>query len=118
MKTKRQPARRSTTIKNPEGGLTAAGRAHYKKKEGANLKPGVKGAADTPEKMRRKGSWAARFYCRANMPPLTKPDGSPTRQALTAKAWGEPVPKTREAAARICAKGRNLLAKYKARKGS
>jgi hypothetical protein len=28
------------------------------------------------------------------------------------------VPKTREAAARICAKGRNLLAKYKARKGA
>ena len=38
--------------KNPEGGLTAAGRKFFKKKEGSNLKPGVKGAANTPEKMR------------------------------------------------------------------
>ena len=30
-------------LKNPKGGLTAAGRAHFKKTEGANLKPGVKG---------------------------------------------------------------------------
>ena len=29
--------------KDPNGGLTAAGRAFYKKKEGANLKPGVTG---------------------------------------------------------------------------
>ncbi len=43
-------------LKDPKGGLTAAGRAHFKKKEGANLKPGVKGAAHTPEKMRRKGT--------------------------------------------------------------
>ncbi|WP_353073564.1 DUF6321 domain-containing protein [Tunturiibacter gelidoferens] len=43
--------------KDPKGGLTAAGREFYKKTEGANLKPGVKGKADTPEKMRRKGSF-------------------------------------------------------------
>ena len=28
--------------KNPKGGLTAAGRAYFKRKEGANLKPPVK----------------------------------------------------------------------------
>jgi len=44
-------------LRDPKGGLTAAGRAYFKRKEGANLKPGVKGAADTPEKMRRKGSY-------------------------------------------------------------
>ena len=52
----------SKRLKNPKGGLTAAGRAHFKRTEGANLKPGVKGAANTPEKMRRKGSFLTRFY--------------------------------------------------------
>ena len=28
--------------KNPKGGLTAKGRAYFKRKEGANLKPPVK----------------------------------------------------------------------------
>ena len=37
-------------IKDPKGGLTAKGRRHFARKEGANLKPGVKGRADTPEK--------------------------------------------------------------------
>lgn len=103
-------------IRDPEGGLTAAGRKYYAKKEGANLKPGVKGAANTPEKLRRKGSWAARFYCRTPLPPLVKPNGQPTRLALTARAWGEPVPTTVGAARRICAKGRNLLKRYQAHK--
>ena len=63
----------------------------------------------TPEEMRRKGSWAVRFYGRSGrLPPLVK-NGEPTRFALTAAAWGEPVPKTIAAARKIAEKGRKLL---------
>jgi hypothetical protein len=102
-------------LKDPKGGLTAAGRAYFKRKEGANLKPGVKGAADTPEKMRRKGSFLTRFYTNPSGP-LRKENGEPTRLALAAHAWGEPVPTTRAAAARLAAKGRRLLERYEATK--
>lgn len=107
-------------LKDPEGGLTAAGRRHFEEKgESKDLKPGVKEkkVSDmSPEQLRRKGSWAARFYGQKELPPLKKPNGEPTRLALTAKAWGEPVPQTEAAARRIAAKGRALLAKYKATK--
>ena len=102
-------------IKDPKGGLTAAGRAHFKKKEGANLKPGVKGPADTPEKMRRKGSFLTRFYTNPSGP-LKRPNGEPTRLALAARAWGESAPSTLAAAARLAAKGRALLKRYEATK--
>jgi len=102
-------------IKDPKGGLTEAGRRYFKKKEGANLKPGVKGAADTPEKMRRKGSFLTRFYTNPSGP-LKKDNGEPTRLALAARAWGEPAPTNRSAAARLAAKGRSLLKRYEARK--
>jgi hypothetical protein len=104
---------------NPEGGLSAAGRAHHNAKDGGNLKAGVKtkGGNMSASDMRRKGSWAARFYGRkGELPPLKKPNGEPTRFALTAKAWGEPVPKTAGAARAIAAKGRRLLDKYQAKK--
>jgi hypothetical protein len=39
--------------------------------------------------------------------------GRPTRLALSAQAWGEPVPHNREDAARLAEKGRNLLGKAK-----
>jgi hypothetical protein len=105
----------SEPIKDPEGGLTAAGRRHFKRKEGADLKPGVKGAADTPEKMRRKGSFLTRFYTNPSGP-LKDDDGEPTRLALAARAWGESAPTDRSAAARLAAKGRNLLKRYEAQK--
>ena len=98
-------------LKDPKGGLTAAGRRHFKQKEGANLKPGVKGAADTPEKMRRKGSFLTRFFTNPSGP-MKKPNGKPTRLALSAAAWGEPVPQNRQDAARLAAKGRRLLERY------
>ena len=98
-------------IKDPKGGLTAAGRAHFKRKEGANLKPGVKGAADTPEKMRRKGSFLTRFFTNPSGP-MQDEKGKPTRLALSAAAWGEPVPKSRSDAAKLAAKGRRLLERY------
>ena len=68
----------------------------------------------TPAEMRRKGSWAVRFYGRkGKLPALRTGDGKPTRFALTAAAWGEPVPRTVAAARRIAAKGRRLLAAYR-----
>jgi Domain of unknown function (DUF6321) len=70
----------------------------------------------TPEEMRRKGSWAVRFYGRSGpLPKLIDDQGRPTRFALTAAAWGEPVPKTVAAARRIAAKGHRLLTAYKRR---
>ena len=109
----RSPRRAAT--KNPKGGLTAAGRRMFARKEGAHLKPGVtKAMADmTPQEMRRKGSWATRFYGRkGKLPPLVDEHGKPTRFALTAAAWGEPVPKTVSAARKIAAKGKRLLERY------
>jgi hypothetical protein len=97
--------------KDPKGGLTAAGRKAFARKEGAHLKPGVKGPANTPEKMRRKGSFLTRHFTHPRGP-MAK-DGKPTRLALSAHAWGEPVPKTEVAAARLAAKGRRLLERYR-----
>lgn len=100
--------------KDPHGGLTAAGRKAFARKQGAHLKPGVTKRASemTPQDMRRKGSWAVRFYGRKKLPPLTDARGRPTRHALSAHAWGEPVPETDGAARRIAAKGKRLLARY------
>lgn len=98
-------------LKDPKGGLTAAGRRHFKQTEGANLKPGVKGPADTPEKMRRKGSFLTRFFTNPSGP-MKKPNGEPTRLALSAAAWGEPVPQNMQDAAALAAKGRRLLERY------
>jgi Domain of unknown function (DUF6321) len=101
--------------KSAKGGLTAQGRDWYRRKQGAHLKPGVKASVRemTPPEMRRKGSWAVRFYGRSGaLPPLVNKKGEPTRLALTAAAWGEPVPKTVAAARKIAAKGRRLLTAY------
>jgi hypothetical protein len=67
--------------KNPEGGLTAAGRAYFKRTEGANLKAPVKEGTNP-----RRVSFAARFACMKG--PMEKPNGEPTRKALALKAWG------------------------------
>lgn len=113
-KATKAPQRKARAEKDPRGGLTAEGRAAFRRKQGSNLKPGVRKPDSklSPEEMRRKGSWAVRFYGRKQLPPLVDADGSPTRYALTAHAWGEPVPKTVTAARRIAAKGRRLLEKY------
>lgn len=94
--------------KDPNGGLTAAGRAFYKRTEGANLRPGVKGAADTPEKMQRKGSFLVRFFTKLSGP-LKDENGKPTRLALSAQAWGEPIPQNAADAAALAAKGLRML---------
>jgi len=104
----------SAREKDPRGGLTAAGRKAFARQQGAHLRPGVTKTVSemTPQEMRRKGSWAVRFYGRAKLPPLVDANGRPTRHALSAHAWGEPVPKTVAAARRIAAKGERLLARY------
>ena len=108
----------SRKLKNPRGGLTKAGRDAYRKRDGSHLKPGVKKRASemSPAEMRRKGSWATRFYGRRELPALVDDRGRPTRFALTAAAWGEPVPKTKAAARRIAKKGERLLERYRNRK--
>ncbi|HEY2040116.1 MAG TPA: DUF6321 domain-containing protein [Edaphobacter sp.] len=100
--------------RDPKGGLTEIGREYYRLKEGANLKPGVKGPADTPEKMRRKGSFLTRMFTHPRGPMVR--NGKPTRLALSAVAWGEPIPKTVEDAYALAAEGRKLLDRYRVAK--
>lgn len=106
------PARKKPPTKNPKGGLTAAGREEYARKDGAKLKPGVRGPADTPEKMKRKGSFLRRHFANPRGP-MVDDHGKPTRLALSAHAWGEPVPKTLAAAHKLAVKGTKLLEKYR-----
>lgn len=109
---RKQTSRKSTTKrkrrKDPAGGLTAAGRRYFKKKEGAHLRPGVK-RAKSREDMRRKGSFLRRFYGRKKTSPLTNKKGEPTRYAKAAHAWGEPVPKNQADVKRLARKGSTLL---------
>ena len=66
---------------NPKGGLNAAGRAYFKRTEGANLKPPVPKGTNP-----RRVSFAARF---AGMKgPMKDEKGQPTRKALALKKWG------------------------------
>jgi hypothetical protein len=102
---------KSEPLKDPKGGLTPAGRRYFNRTEGSNLKPGVDGPADTPAKMRRKGSFLTRFFTNPSGP-MKDEKGRPTRLALSATAWGEPVPDNLEEAAKLAAKGRALLEKY------
>lgn len=66
--------------KNPKGGLSEAGRKHFKQTEGANLKRPVKSGTNP-----RRISFAARF---AGMKGAEKKDGKPTRLGLALRAWG------------------------------
>jgi len=67
--------------KSKTGGLTAAGRAHFKRTEGANLKRQLSSGTNL-----RRVSFAARF---AGMKgPMKDEKGRPTRKALALKKWG------------------------------
>ena len=112
MPTKSGDPAKKKVLKDPKGGLTAAGREHFKETEGANLKPGVKGKADTPEKMKRKGSFLRRHFANPNPGPMQDEKGKPTRRALSAQAWGEPVPSTEADVKKLAKKGTELLEKY------
>jgi hypothetical protein len=71
---------------NPKGGLNAAGRAHYKRTEGANLKPPVKAkeAAKSPSAAARRKSFCARMS--GGKGPMKDEKGRPTRKALALRA--------------------------------
>lgn len=99
--------------KDPKGGLNAEGRKFYKQAEGLRLRPGVKGKADTPEKMVRKGSFLRRHFANPQGP-VKDAEGQPTRQALEAAAWGEPVPRNTADERKLAAKGKKLLDRYHA----
>ena len=66
---------------NPSGGLNAAGRAYFKRKEGSNLKAPVK-SGDNP----RRASFLARMAGVSG--PERNAKGEPTRLLLSLKAWG------------------------------
>ena len=69
---------------NPKGGLNAAGRAYYKRTEGANLKPPAPNPKTEKDKG-RKASFCARM---SGVPgPMKDEKGRPTRKALALKAW-------------------------------
>tara|TARA_E500000318_G_C3505675_1_gene190184 strand:- start:562 stop:831 length:270 start_codon:yes stop_codon:yes gene_type:complete len=79
--------------KSPSGGLTEAGRKHFERKDGGDLKPPVKKGVNP-----RRVSFAARF---SGMNAKMKDEkGRPTRYALALKKWGFGSP----AAARAFAK--------------
>lgn len=103
----RSPAWTRKAGKNPKGGLNAQGRASYKTKSGkkGNLKAPVKGAPDTKEEIKRKGSFLVRMGSTDG--PLKDDKGEKTRLKLSFEAWGHSGDK-----ASAVAKGRRLLARY------
>jgi hypothetical protein len=73
-------------FQNPEGGLNAAGRAYFKRKEGANLKPPVTGKAKKGSKdAARRKSFCARMSGMKG--PMKDSKGRPTRKALALRKW-------------------------------
>lgn len=82
----KSPAWQRKAGKNPEGGLNAKGRASAKK-QGHNLKPPVSAAQakKSPKSAARRKSFCARM---GGMPgPMKKPNGEPTRKALSLRKW-------------------------------
>ena len=68
-------------FQNPKGGLNEAGRKHFKKTEGANLKRPIK-TGTSP----RRISFASRFGGMDG--PEKDEKGRPTRLALSLRQWG------------------------------
>ena len=66
---------------NPEGGLNEAGRRHFEREEGGNLRAPVRSGVNP-----RRVYFSARF---SGMNAKMKDEkGRPTRYALALKAWG------------------------------
>jgi len=84
---------------NPNGGLSAKGRASYIRKTGGELKPPVK-SGDNP----RRASFLARM---GNMPGAEMKDGKPTRLLLSLNAWGATSKEDAKAKAKAISK-RNM----------
>ena len=88
---------------NPKGGLNAAGRAFFKRTEGANLKRPIK-SGDSP----RRASFLARMG-NAKGPDYDS-KGKPTRKLLSLRQWGA------SSSAEARKKGRAILKRNKAKK--
>lgn len=72
--------------KSKTGGLTRAGRAYFKRKEGANLKPPVTGKVKRGSKAaKRRRSFCARMS--GVKGPMKDKKGRPTRKALALRKW-------------------------------
>jgi len=71
--------------KSKKGGLTAAGRAHFKRKTGANLKAPVTESNPKGKKKARKKSFCARMS--GVKGPMKDSKGRPTRKALALSRW-------------------------------
>lgn len=61
--------------------------------------------------MVRKGSFLRRHFANPRGP-MKNDKGEPTRLALSAHAWGEPVPQTMGDAKKLAAEGHELLEEY------
>jgi hypothetical protein len=100
------PAWQRAEGKSKQGGLNAKGRASYKAQTGGTLRAPVKGAPDSPQEMRRKGSFLTRM---GSMPGLLFDEqGDKTRLKLSLEAWGHYGGKDS-----AVSKGRRLLERYR-----
>lgn len=96
--------RRRSTGRARSGGATRG----TKNNKRTVLSPGKSKAA-----ARRKGSFLVRHYAPKSRAPLKTKSGKPTPHALGAKRWGEPVPKSKAAEARLYRKGKAMLRRAK-----
>ena len=71
--------------KSPKGGLTAKGRAYFKRKTGSNLKAPVTESKPTGKRAARKKSFCARMG--GVKGPMRDKKGRPTRKALALRRW-------------------------------
>lgn len=71
--------------KSKKGGLTAAGRAYFKRKTGANLKAPVTEKKPTGKRAARRRSFCARMS--GVKGPMKDSKGRPTRKALALRRW-------------------------------
>ena len=71
--------------KSKKGGLTAAGRAYFKRKTGANLKAPVTESNPKGKKLARKKSLYARMSSVKGQ--MKEKKGKPTRKALALRRW-------------------------------
>lgn len=71
--------------KNPEGGLSAKGRAKYNRATGSNLKPPVTSSNPKGKEAARKKSFCARMSGVKGA--MVDEKDNPTRKALALKKW-------------------------------
>lgn len=71
--------------KSKKGGLTAAGRAYFKRKTGANLKAPVTEKKPKGKRAARRRSFCARMS--GVKGPMKDSKGRPTRKALALRRW-------------------------------